>query len=197
MHHVSVRHSGSTIRFRVPQDCIADRICCDLSSLGPCLQLCIHAAHQHTIPVSLGQKSAVRLFIIPDPCNRLEPVMLLVQSSYCRQACNTLMCATACCASTVSAGRDCVAEEKTVALSQGRGIKLVQSVSGLQQALKDLEGVDIIASKYLHKPLLVNGFKFDLRVYVLVLACDPLRIFIYKEGLVRFCTEKYKAPQVS
>jgi len=43
----------------------------------------------------------------------------------------------------------------------------------------------------------VNGFKFDLRVYVLVLACDPLRVFIYKEGLVRFCTEKYKAPQVS
>lgn len=80
---------------------------------------------------------------------------------------------------------------------QGRGIKLVQCASGLQQALKDLAGVEIIASKYLHKPLLVNGFKFDLRVYVLVLACDPLRVFIYKEGLVRFCTEKYKAPQVS
>ena len=97
----------------------------------------------------------------------------------------------------VSAGCDFVADEKTVAVSQGRGIKLVQSASGLQQALKDLVGVDIIASKYLQKPLLVNGFKFDLRVYVLVLACDPLRVFIYKEGLVRFCTEKYKAPQVS
>lgn len=59
-----------------------------------------------------------------------------------------------------------------------------------------MAGVEIIASKYLHKPLLVNGFKFDLRVYVLVLACDPLRVFIYNEGLVRFCTEKYKAPQV-
>jgi len=110
---------------------------------------------------------------------------------------NTLMYAAACCASAVSGGHDFIAEEKTVAVSQGRGIKLVQSASGLQQALKDLEGVDIIASKYLHKPLLVNGFKFDLRVYVLVLACDPLRVFVYKEGLVRFCTEKYKAPQVS
>ena len=69
-------------------------------------------------------------------------------------------------------------------------------MAGLQQALKDLEGIDIIASRYLHKPMLVNGFKFDLRVYVLVLACDPLRVFIHQDGIVRFCTEKYRAPQV-
>lgn len=91
----------------------------------------------------------------------------------------------------------CNAQKHAATTLQGRGIKLVQCASGLQQALKELAGVEIIASKYLHKPLLVNGFKFDLRVYVLVLACDPLRVFIYREGLVRFCTEKYKAPQVS
>ena len=69
-------------------------------------------------------------------------------------------------------------------------------MAGLHQALKELSGVEIIASKYLHKPMLVNGFKFDLRVYVLVLACDPLRVFVYRDGLVRFCTEKYQPPQV-
>ncbi len=34
------------------------------------------------------------------------------------------------------------------------------------------------------QPLLLDGFKLDLRVYVLVTSCNPLRIFIYKDGLV-------------
>ena len=32
----------------------------------------------------------------------------------------------------------------------------------------------------------MDGYKFDLRVYVLVLSCDPLKIFMYKNGLVSF-----------
>jgi tubulin polyglutamylase TTLL6/13 len=48
--------------------------------------------------------------------------------------------------------------------------------------------------KYVGKPLLIDGYKFDLRVYVLVTCMDPLRIFIYKDGLARFATEPYDAP---
>ena len=45
------------------------------------------------------------------------------------------------------------------------------------------------------KPLTLNQFKFDLRVYVVVTGVNPLQAFICDEGLARFCTEKYQAPK--
>lgn len=37
----------------------------------------------------------------------------------------------------------------------------------------------------------MDGLKFDMRIYVLVYGVDPLKIFLYKEGLSRLATEKY------
>ncbi|XP_070563404.1 LOW QUALITY PROTEIN: tubulin polyglutamylase TTLL7-like [Ptychodera flava] len=55
----------------------------------------------------------------------------------------------------------------------------------------------MIVQEYLDKPFLIDGYKFDLRVYVLVTSCDPLRIFLFNDGLVRLSTEKYCHPSDS
>lgn len=41
------------------------------------------------------------------------------------------------------------------------------------------------------KPYLIDNLKFDLRIYILLAGCDPLRIYLYKEGLGRFATVPY------
>jgi tubulin polyglutamylase TTLL4 len=48
-----------------------------------------------------------------------------------------------------------------------------------------------LASEYIANPHLINGFKYDLRVYILVSSYDPLKIYQFKDGLVRFATEQY------
>ena len=37
-----------------------------------------------------------------------------------------------------------------------------------------LENKDIIIQRYLDKPLLLDGIKFDLRVYILVVGFNPV-----------------------
>lgn len=49
----------------------------------------------------------------------------------------------------------------------------------------------MVVQKYLPSPYLIKGCKFDLRVYVVITSIDPLRIYIYDEGLVRFCVKEY------
>lgn len=42
--------------------------------------------------------------------------------------------------------------------------------------------------------LSVPGYKFDLRIYVAVTSFNPLKIYIYEEGMARFATEHYSGP---
>lgn len=58
-------------------------------------------------------------------------------------------------------------------------------------------GEDLICQQYVSRPFLIDGYKFDLRIYVLVTSCDPLRVFVYKDGLGRFSTVKYEEPNSS
>lgn len=51
----------------------------------------------------------------------------------------------------------------------------------------------MIAQHYIEKPLVMNGAKFDLRIYVYVSSLDPLKIYIYNDGLARFASVPYCA----
>ena len=48
-----------------------------------------------------------------------------------------------------------------------------------------------VISRYIDKPLLVGGKKFDLRLYVLVTSYRPLKVWTHSSGFARFCTAKY------
>ena len=74
--------------------------------------------------------------------------------------------------------------------SQGKGIILTNKF----QDVYAKKGQNYIASHYVSNPLLIDGLKFDLRIYVAVTSINPLRLYMYEEGLTRFATTAYSHP---
>ncbi|CAF1166830.1 unnamed protein product [Rotaria sordida] len=74
---------------------------------------------------------------------------------------------------------------KPVASSQGKGIFLINHPD--QVPLDE----NLVISRYIDNPLLIDGYKFDVRIYVAVTSYDPLVAYLYEEGLTRFATVKY------
>ena len=53
----------------------------------------------------------------------------------------------------------------------------------------------IVVQQYLQRPLLLDGYKFDLRLYVLLTNVSPnLEIYVFNDGLVRLSTNEYERP---
>ena len=98
--------------------------------------------------------------------------------------------------------------------AQGKGIFLTKS-------LEDVQNLQMacVAQQYIRNPLLIDNKKFDLRIYVLVMSCWPLRLvrclsffqehffnnltstsaskYLFRDGLCRICTEEYHRPNTS
>lgn len=69
--------------------------------------------------------------------------------------------------------------------AQGKNIKMISKKSRVQRKQ------EYIICEYVANPHLIDGLKYDLRIYVLVTSYDPLRVYIFDDGLTRFATEKY------
>eukprot|EP00449_Zooxanthella_nutricula_P064915 CAMPEP_0198582234 /NCGR_PEP_ID=MMETSP1462-20131121/125242_1 /TAXON_ID=1333877 /ORGANISM="Brandtodinium nutriculum, Strain RCC3387" /LENGTH=313 /DNA_ID=CAMNT_0044313633 /DNA_START=105 /DNA_END=1043 /DNA_ORIENTATION=+ len=84
--------------------------------------------------------------------------------------------------------------------TQGRGIFLTNQFDRLRKAAADRDNL-LVVQRYMSRPMLIDGMKFDLRLYMLVASVleegtgvlSP-RYFLFRDGLVRLCTTEYVAP---
>ena len=68
--------------------------------------------------------------------------------------------------------------------SRGRGIHLFDNY---KNSVKD----DVLISKYISNPHLINGKKYDIRLYVLVTGFSPLKVYVFNEGIARISSELF------
>ena len=76
--------------------------------------------------------------------------------------------------------------------SQGDGIALVNDPC--HPSCSVAANKAYVVQEYIDTPMLHDGLKFDLRIYVLVTSIAPLEAFVCREGLARFAVEPYEYP---
>ncbi|KAJ0063128.1 hypothetical protein NL108_012593 [Boleophthalmus pectinirostris] len=87
---------------------------------------------------------------------------------------------------------------KPAAKSQGEGIFLFKKLKDITDWKKDgnrsedaAQVESYVAQRYIENPYLINGRKFDLRVYVLVTSYIPLKAWLYRDGFARFANTRF------
>ncbi|KAK3252707.1 hypothetical protein CYMTET_38009 [Cymbomonas tetramitiformis] len=78
---------------------------------------------------------------------------------------------------------------KPCSSSRGRGIRVLRTPADVP---KDK---DCLVQRYITNPSLINGYKYDMRLYVVVTCFDPLRVYLWRDGLTRFATELYSSDE--
>ncbi|KAG9397386.1 Tubulin-tyrosine ligase/Tubulin polyglutamylase [Carpediemonas membranifera] len=81
---------------------------------------------------------------------------------------------------------------KPESLNRGRGISVVRTLEELENVTKLSKATNQqtwIIQKYLEKPMLIDGRKFDIRQYVLV--TNTMDVYFYKHGYLRLTSVPY------
>ncbi|EGT33722.1 hypothetical protein CAEBREN_32149 [Caenorhabditis brenneri] len=74
---------------------------------------------------------------------------------------------------------------KPPASARGTGIAVTRKTKDFSTT------APLVAQHYIERPLTINRAKFDLRLYAYVPTFEPLRVYIYDQGLVRFASVPY------
>ncbi|XP_069113367.1 probable tubulin polyglutamylase TTLL9 isoform X8 [Argopecten irradians] len=95
---------------------------------------------------------------------------------------------------------------KPAAKSQGKGIFLFRRLKditdwkkGEYQPLTDTTREvpeTYVVQRYIENPYLIGGRKFDIRIYVLVVSYNPLKVWLYRDGFARFSNTRFSLDSI-
>ena len=74
---------------------------------------------------------------------------------------------------------------KPIRGSGGQGISVTPDVAAA------LAGEDVVVQRYIDRPFLIEGRKGHCRIYGLIASAEPLRAYVYSEGIVRIAPAPY------
>ncbi|XP_064610571.1 probable tubulin polyglutamylase TTLL9 [Liolophura sinensis] len=95
---------------------------------------------------------------------------------------------------------------KPAAKSQGKGIFLFRKLRDITEWKKGEYQPQpdpnqqlpetYVVQRYLERPYLIGGRKFDIRIYALVMSFMPLKVWLYRSGFARFSNTRFSLDSI-